>query len=143
MNAVDVKKSILDLGHSHRLDSLKAANPPQNITTITIMFLGNKKLAIFAAIVAIFGIFLAGPVDADGGLRIFDTNTEVRSYEDLLVVTLAIVSSNDSSSHCLPMMCSRFDSFFSSKFSLLVRSPEKFSTHLDPWFSSCPQFTQV
>ena len=145
MNAVDVKKSILDLGHSHLPPPrLKAANPPQNTTTITIMFLGNKKLAIFAAIVAIFGIFLAGPVDADGGLRIFDTNTEVRSYEDLLVVTLAIVSSNDSSSHCLPMMCSRFDSFFSSKFSLLVRSPEKFSTHLDlTWFSSCPQFTQV
>ena len=44
------------------------------------MFVGNKKLAILAAIVAIFGVFLTGPVDADGGLRIFDTEaeTEVR-----------------------------------------------------------------
>ena len=65
------------------------------------MFVGNKKLAIFAAIVAIFGIFLAGPVDADGGLRIFDTETEVRSHKDLLVLALVIVSSSDSSSHCL------------------------------------------
>ena len=80
---------------------LKAANPSQNIAAITTMFVGNKKLAIFASIVVIFGIFLAGVVDADGGLRIFDTETEVRSHKDLLFLALAIVSSSDSSSHCL------------------------------------------
>ena len=36
------------------------------------MIVGNKKLAI----IAIFGLFLAGPVDAEGGLRIFDTERQ-------------------------------------------------------------------
>ena len=50
------------------------------------MFVGNKKLAILAAIVAIFGVFLAGPVDADGGLRIFDTEVETEVRRSFLLL---------------------------------------------------------